>query len=337
MFIQRFGIFENNRIKYVIELEEDMGRKKKQYVEEQIFSIYPDFPVLINDTVVWDEEEKPLHFHYYLEIAYCFEGSGVISSSSHRIHTTKGDITMTEANILHTTQADPGVYTRWGNLYIDLEDILKLFPGGETRMQLRMIQESFVDILSIKSEEHPDILLVLESIFRLSKEKKKSYKMQIVGLLYALLFKIYDVLSDEKRELRNTNALPIMPAIEYIYDHYMEPVKVGELAKVCHFSESYFRKVFLEMKGIGPMDYLNSIRIREACRMLKNTTDTIRVIGEKCGYPSVTTFERNFRQRTGMLPSQWRDRQKNPRKKDGDTYEIKRIYYTCQEENMQTD
>ena len=74
------------------------------------------------------------------------------------------------------------------------------------------------------------------------------------------------------------------------------------------------------------MEYLNSIRIREARRMLLNSTDTVRVIGEKCGYPSVTTFERNFKQRTGMLPSQWRESQKNPRKKDKDVHEIKRMY-----------
>ena len=117
-----------------------------------------------------------------------------------------------------------------------------------------------------------------------------------------------------------------MPAIDYIYDHYMEQIKVGELAAVCHFSESYFRKVFLEMKGMGPMDYLNSIRIREACRMLLNSTDTVRVVGEKCGFTSITTFERNFRQRVGMLPSQWRENHVNPRKKDRDEYQIKRVY-----------
>ena len=120
--------------------------------------------------------------------------------------------------------------------------------------------------------------------------------------------------------------LPIMPAIEYIYDHYMEQVKVIDLANACHFSESYFRKVFQEMKGMSPSDYLNSIRIREACRMLLNSTDTVRMVGERCGYPSVTTFERNFQKRTGMLPSEWRESQKNPRRKDRKSHEIKRMY-----------
>jgi len=304
-----------------------MGKKKKQYVEEQIFSIYPDFPVLVNDKVVWDCMEKPMHFHYYLEIGYCLEGKGTIKGDSRKFEVKAGDITITAPNMLHTTRAEKECYTRWANLYVDLEDLIKLFPFGDTRTHLRMVQESFSDILYMNSEEHPDILWILKEIIRLYDEKNQNYKMEIIGLLFSVMFKIYDVFSEEKREDRRNANLPIMPAIDYIYDYYMEPIKVGELAKLCHFSESYFRKVFFEMKGIGPMDYLNSIRIRNACRMLTNSTDTVRMIGEKCGYLSVTTFERNFRQRIGMLPSQYRDSQKNVRKKDRDSYEIKRIFY----------
>lgn len=304
-----------------------MAKKKKQYVEEQIFSIYSDFPVLVNDNVIWDEEEKPMHFHYYLEIGYCMEGSGVFKCDSRELEVEKKDITIAAPNMLHTTRSDSGVFTRWANIFIDVSDLVKLFTNAETKSKLQMIQESFQDLIYLDGEAHPDILWLIEEIIRLNNEKKQNYKMQIMGLLYAMLFKIYDVSAEERPNSNKVEQLPILPAIDYIFDHFMEPIKVAQLAKMCHFSESYFRKVFMEMKGIGPMDYVNSIRIREACSMLINSTDTIRVIGEKCGYPSVTTFERNFRQRTGMLPFQWRDSQKNPRKKDRNTYEIKRVYY----------
>lgn len=307
-----------------------MAKKKKTYVEEQIFSIYSDFPVLVNDEVVWDDKKKPLHFHYYLEIGYCFEGSGVLSSSKQEMKVKKGDITIIAPNLLHTMNSDEGVHTRWGNIFIDIDDLIKLFPASDLKAQLQMVQKSFKDILCLKYEnrdEHSDILWLIEEVIRLNREKKQSYKAQILGLLYVMVYKVHDKFSDEDRGHHHAKDLPIMPAIEYIFDHYMEPIKVGDLAKVCHFSESYFRKVFLEMKGMGPMDYVNSIRIREACRMLLNSTDTVRMVGEKCGYPSVTTFERNFRQRTGMLPSQWRDKQKNLRKKDRDMYDIKRVFY----------
>lgn len=310
-----------------------MAKKKKQYVEEQIFSIYSDFPVLVNDYVVWSEEEAPMHFHYYLEIGYCMEGSGSFCSDNRVLEVQQDDITIAAPNMLHVARADEGVYTRFANIYLDLSPLIKLFPGGETKLKLQMVQESFCDVLCMEGKMHPDILWIIKEIIRLNHEKKQNYKMQIMGLLYTMIFKIHDAFAEDFPEKKSFEDLPILPAIDFILDHYMEPIKVAQLAKVCHFSESYFRKVFLEMKGIGPMDYVNSIRIRAACRMLINTTDTVRVIGEKCGYPSVTTFERNFRQRTGMLPSQWRESQKNPRKKDRDTYKIKRVYYKDNKES----
>ena len=301
--------------------------KKKQYVEEGIFSIYPDYPILIKSDVIWEEKETPLHFHYYLEIAYCVEGCGMLSSNNRFYEVGAGDITIAAANILHTTRAKDCTQTRCVNLYVDLEDLLKLFPRGEMRTNLNVVNESLQDIYCLRGENHADIVWLVGEIVRLNQEKAQNYKAQTIGLLYALVFKIYDIFAEKKGQTGMVGQLPIMPAIEYIYEHYMEPVKVKDLAKICHFSESHFRKVFLEMKGMQPMEYLNSIRIREARRMLLNSTDTIRVIGEKCGYSSVTTFERNFKQRTGMLPSQWRESQRNPRKKDKEVHDIKRMYH----------
>lgn len=304
-----------------------MAKKKKQYVEEGIFSIYPDYPILIRENVLWEQEERPLHFHYYLEIGYCLEGRGKFSSNNREYKVSAGDITIASANILHAARACKEHMTKSTNMYIDLEDLLKLFPMGEMRAGLNAVNESLQDIFYLKGSENKEIVWIIKEIIHLNQKKIRNYKAQTIGLLYALIFKLYDIFAEKKGAGTVVGQLPIMPAIEYIYDHYMEPIKAKDLAKVCHFSESHFRKVFLEMKGMQPMEYLNNIRIREARRMLLNSTDTVRVIGERCGYSSVTTFERNFKQKTGMLPSEWRESQKNPRKKDKEIHEIKRMYH----------
>lgn len=306
-----------------------MGKRKKQYsIEEQIFSIYPDFPVLINDSVIWNEEVKPLHFHYYLEIGYCFEGKGYFSSNRQTVEIGAYDITVTAPNILHTTRSNADIYTRFCNIYVDLSDLVKLFPEGESKTKLKRAQESLQDFFCLDGRSHQDILWLIQEIIRLGREEKQRYRMQILSLLYAMLLKIYDVISDGKRENIPGGSinLPIMPAIQYIFDHYMEPIKIRQLAELCHFSESYFRKVFLEMKGVGPMTYLNWIRVRAACQLLTDSEDSVRMIGEKCGFPSITTFERNFKQRTGMLPSQWRENRQSIQKRHRKSYEIKKVF-----------
>lgn len=308
------------------ELRKQVKKKKQYIIEEGIFHIYPDFPVLVNDHVNWCKAEDSMHFHYYMEIGYCTEGKGVLRSNHQVYQVEKDDIMITAGNILHSTQALEE--NTWGGmLYIDVEDLLKLFPGENVKKQLKVMQESFVDIVCLRGKEHPDILWIIHEIVRLYVEKKQNYKMQIIGLLYALLFKVYDAFYEEQDSQESVAELPILPAIEYIYDHYMEVIKVKDLAKCCHFSESYFRKVFMEMKGISPMDYVNSCRIRQSCKLLRNTTDSIRIISEKCGFLSVTTYERNFKQWMNMLPSQYREKWQKPGKKKKDTYEIKRVFY----------
>ena len=74
------------------------------------------------------------------------------------------------------------------------------------------------------------------------------------------------------------------------------------------------------------MAYLNWIRVRAACQFLTDKEDSVRLIGEKCGFPSITTFERNFKQRTGMLPSQWRENRQIVQKRDRKSYEIKKVF-----------
>lgn len=303
-------------------------KQKKQYVvEEGVFNIYPDFPASVKDEVILDASEKPLHFHYYLEIGYCIEGKAIFTSNKeHELEV--GDISVTASDILHNARsAEENEDVKLAYIYVDFDELLKMFPAGEAKTQLVFVKEIINDILFVKGSVHPEIAWIIDEVIRVFNEKKQSYKMQVIGLLYVFLLRVYELFSMEIKDREEPQDLPIKPAIEYIYDKYMEPIKVAELAKECHFSESYFRKVFLEMKGMTPMEYLNSIRIRAACRMLQNTTNSVRMVGEKCGYPSVTTFERNFKQRKGMLPSQWRESQKNPRRKDRNAHDIKRMYH----------
>ena len=64
-----------------------MPGKKTKYLDDPIYKIYPDFPVLILDNYEWSEAEvkDSMHFHYYLEIGRCNRGAGQIVTE--KIHT----------------------------------------------------------------------------------------------------------------------------------------------------------------------------------------------------------------------------------------------------------
>ncbi len=102
--------------------------------------------------------------------------------------------------------------------------------------------------------------------------------------------------------------VPIAQSLDYISMHYMEPLKIEDLADNCHLSESHFRKIFSACMGMGPIEYLNMVRIRAACDQLKRTDDFVTDIANKCGFSTFSTFIRNFKKITGVSPNEWRKR-----------------------------
>lgn len=99
--------------------------------------------------------------------------------------------------------------------------------------------------------------------------------------------------------------------MDYISDHYMEPIRVEQLAKYSHLSETHFRRVFTEYMHMGPLEYINTVRIRTACEHLKKTGEPVADIAHKCGFTTNSTFNRNFKQMMGVTPVEWRKRPEN--------------------------
>ena len=92
---------------------------------------------------------------------------------------------------------------------------------------------------------------------------------------------------------------------------YMEDIRIGDLAKACHISETHFRRVFTSYMHMSPLEYINKVRIQTACEILKKTDESIADIAYKCGFTTNSTFNRNFRQLMGMSPAEWRKRPEN--------------------------
>ena len=73
-------------------------------------------------------------------------------------------------------------------------------------------------------------------------------------------------------------------------------------------SQSHFRRVFTQIMGCGPLEYLNQTRIEHACSMLKLSRDSILTVSEKSGFTSLSSFNRHFLAMTGTTPTDWRKR-----------------------------
>jgi len=99
-------------------------------------------------------------------------------------------------------------------------------------------------------------------------------------------------------------------AVNYIYRNYSEDLNVQKVSRDLGVSEKYLNKILLYQVEKNFTDFLNEVRINEACRLLLETDYTILDIAISVGYNNDKTFTRNFLSRKVMLPSEFRKKVK---------------------------
>lgn len=95
-------------------------------------------------------------------------------------------------------------------------------------------------------------------------------------------------------------------AINHIEKNYSNQFKIDELASKIYLSPHYFRKIFREVTGLTPVEYINKLRISKAIQLLRESDMTISQISETVGISEINYFSRLFRLVVGCSPSEFR-------------------------------
>jgi len=83
-------------------------------------------------------------------------------------------------------------------------------------------------------------------------------------------------------------------------------LSLNDLAQEAGLAPRYFCRIFRELTGRTPMDYLNYYRIERASELLCSTDDTIINIAFSCGFHDAAYFSRIFRRYKQMSPREYR-------------------------------
>ncbi len=258
-----------------------------------------------------------LHFHNYMEIGYCYEGSGTLTLGKRDYRFEGGEFSVIPQNYPHTTNSDDDTVSRWEYLFVDAEAILRSVGGGTSPMRTeRIIRRLNLKAQFLKEKDYPELGRQVRRILDVMRGREEFYEEEATGLLTAFFSGIArNNQEDDKREESGMEeskfSAMITHVLEYISEHYGEPIKVKELANICHISETHFRRIFSSYMNMSPLEYINQVRIRMACEHLKRTDESVADIALKCGFSTNSTFNRNFRQFMGVTPMEWRKRPEN--------------------------
>ncbi len=175
-----------------------------------------------------------------------------------------------------------------------------LLTGSNNRMcalskeDMHNLKVSMDKLLANKTEQHCSALVTLAM----------------------LLFKIPQLSDVTVKADENTNE-NISKALRFIDENFKEALTVKDMAEYCGYSQSHFQTHFKSIYGVSPSEYLNTLRIEHAKKLLSNSDIDITAIAFELNFSSSNYFSTFFKRYTNTTPSLYRQSMLNKNSNKG--------------------
>lgn len=260
------------------------------------------------------EFDYPIHTHDVYELNFVAGGAGVnriVGDSSETIG-NYDLVLITSPNLEHVWLQgnchSKDIYEITVQFYFDAEgphNILNSNPFSSIRRMFQRAQKGLAFPMEAIMRAYP---LLMD----LPKHREGYYAVRnFFDLLYTLS------ICDGARELASSafakvdednESQRIIKIERYISGHYMEEIRLSELAGMVNMSPSAFSRFFKLSTSKSVNEYIVDTRLGVASRLLVDTTEPISSICYDCGFNTLSNFNRLFRKRKGCSPSEFREK-----------------------------
>ncbi len=94
--------------------------------------------------------------------------------------------------------------------------------------------------------------------------------------------------------------------LQYIHNNFHQKVSLQQLADRACLAPDYFSRLFCELTGFRPIEYVNRKRIEKSQLLLITTYESQEAIAQQTGFNSLSYFSRTFKKYTGTTPDEYR-------------------------------
>jgi AraC-like DNA-binding protein len=265
--------------------------------------------ISVNRDTEYPLVDDPSHhyFHWLVgrrlsdyQVLYITKGKGVFESEitgTRRINA--GDVFILFPGIWHRFKPDND--SGWDEYWVEFNgDLINHYRSKEF-----LSPENPVITIGIKGEIAENYTKVIELI----RKEKPGFQYIASGILLQILGQMFaskKYHSFEGKEIEGK----IKQAKLAILENLSHTILQEELAKSVGLGYSLYRKKFKEYTGVSPAQYQIQLRINKAKDLLIASNLSHKEIAHNLGFETADYFFRLFREKTGVTPSDFREKNK---------------------------
>lgn len=240
------------------------------------------------------------HVHRETEIAYPVNGNVDIIVREKVFHLQMQEMLSIPGNVMHyyaRTNPDIDIVNV---KFVDEWLVLSFFETKE----LETMKQFFRSVNLIGA--NPFVSSVMERMINCGQKPFTEYFLW--GCLAELLATCLNNphWTKEKMKADIERSRYIEELLLFVREHCYSELTLKMLADHVGLTESYCSKYFKQNVGLSFTDYVTTRRVSLAQRLLKYSEYSITDIIALSGFSSIPTFNRVFKQQTGMSPSEYR-------------------------------
>ncbi|MGF0032158.1 AraC family transcriptional regulator [Bariatricus sp. SGI.154] len=267
------------------------------------FNIYPC-------TIPKDFTFVPLHWQDSMEVIYVKRGRGRVQVDFMTYEAEEGDIFLILPGHLHGLRSVVRESMEYENIIFDMS-----FLGSDSvdlcsqRYLQPMIRGKVQIPAHIGKEDvlYSKIAACLDASDHLCAVRSRGYELAVKGQMLLLVSALFQEAPDrEEYNIDDRNVQKLKVVISRIEKDYNKKLTVDDMAAECGYSASHFMRWFRKVTGTAFLGYLIEYRLGKAAQALRNGDDTVLEIAEQTGFDNLSNFNRLFKKRFEMTPSQFR-------------------------------
>jgi len=259
--------------------------------------------------------KAPFHYHPELELVFIQEGYGKRIIGDKLDYFSAGDMVFLGSNLPHVWLSDEVFYKGFANLrakaivvYFNKEVFSKNFYELKESNKINELFKKAGRGMKIVGKTQKMVADKMQKLTR-----KKGFD-RIIGLLDILNMLStsteieYIAHESYSGMVLQSKSDRLADVYKYINANYFNDISLEDISKIANLTPTAFCRLFKQRTNRHFVEYLNEVRISNACRFLLETNLNISEIAFQCGYKTLSNFNKIFKKTTALSPKEYRQK-----------------------------